>query len=149
MFNEFLADLNFVVGFILFLCYSYQIFYTIVPFSIKPRPHKKIVKKNKIAILIAARNEEKVIGNLLSSIKNQDYDRNYLSVVVIADNCTDNTAKIAKENGATVFERFNQKEIGKGYALDYAISKLRNGGEWQNIDGIIYRFNADGICINP
>lgn len=144
MFNEFLADLNFVVGFILFLCYSYQIFYTIVPFSIKPRPHKKIVKKNKIAILIAARNEEKVIGNLLSSIKNQDYDRNYLSVVVIADNCTDNTAKIAKENGATVFERFNQKEIGKGYALDYAISKLRNGGEWQNIDGIIV-LDADNV----
>ena len=144
MFNEFLADLNFVVGFILFLCYSYQIFYTIVPFSIKPRPHKKIVKKNKIAILIAARNEEKVIGNLLSSIKNQDYDRNYLSVVVIADNCTDNTAKIAKENGATVFERFNKKEIGKGYALDYAISKLRNGGEWQNIDGIIV-LDADNV----
>ena len=144
MFNEFLADLNFVVGFILFLCYSYQIFYTIVPFSIKPRPHKKIVKKNKIAILIAARNEERVIGNLLSSIKNQDYDRNYLSVVVIADNCTDNTAKIAKENGATVFERFNQKEIGKGYALDYAISKLRNGGEWQNIDGIIV-LDADNV----
>ena len=144
MFNEFLASLNFVVGFILFLCYSYQIFYTIVPFSIKPRPHKIPVKKNKFAILIAARNEEKVIGNLLSSINNQDYDADFLDVVVIADNCTDNTANIARECGATVFERFNKKEIGKGYALDYAISKLRKEGIWQEIDGIIV-LDADNV----
>ena len=144
MFNEFLADLNFVVGFILFLCYSYQIFYTIVPFSIKARPHKVPIKKNKIAILIAARNEEKVIGNLLSSINNQDYDADFLEVVVIADNCTDNTAKIARECGAIVFERFNKKEIGKGYALDYAISKLRKEGVWQEIDGIIV-LDADNV----
>ena len=144
MFNEFLADLNFVVGFILFLCYSYQIFYTIVPFSIKARPHKVPMKKNKIAILIAARNEEKVIGNLLSSINNQDYDADFLEVVVIADNCTDNTANIARECGAIVFERFNKKEIGKGYALDYAISKLRKEGMWQEIDGIIV-LDADNV----
>ena len=144
MFNEFLASLNFVVGFILFLCYSYQIFYTIVPFSIKPRPHKIPIKKNKIAILIAARNEEKVIGNLLSSINNQDYDADFLEVVVIADNCTDNTANIARECGATVFERFNKKEIGKGYALDYAISRLRKEGIWQEIDGIIV-LDADNV----
>ena len=144
MFNEFLASLNFVVGFILFLCYSYQIFYTIVPFSIKPRPHKIPIKKNKFAILIAARNEEKVIGNLLSSINNQDYDADFLEVVVIADNCTDNTANIARECGATVFERFNKKEIGKGYALDYAISKLRKEGIWQEIDGIIV-LDADNV----
>ena len=144
MFNEFLASLNFVVGFILFLCYSYQIFYTIVPFSIKARPHKIPVKKNKFAILIAARNEEKVIGNLLSSINNQDYDADFLDVVVIADNCTDNTANIARECGATVFERFNKKEIGKGYALDYAISKLRKEGIWQEIDGIIV-LDADNV----
>lgn len=144
MFNEFLADLNFVVGFILFLCYSYQIFYTIVPFSIKARPHKVPIKKNKFAILIAARNEEKVIGNLLSSINNQDYDADFLEVVVIADNCTDNTANIAKECGVTVFERFNKKEIGKGYALDYAISRLRKEGAWQEIDGIIV-LDADNV----
>jgi hypothetical protein len=68
MFYEFLADLNFVVGFILFLCYSYQIFYSIVPFSLKPKKHRLPIKKNNLAILIAARNEEAVIGNLLDSI---------------------------------------------------------------------------------
>lgn len=144
MFNEFLANLNFVVGFILFLCYSYQIFYTIVPFAIKPRAHKKPIKKHKIAILIAARNEEKVIGELLNSISNQDYDKEYLRAIVVADNCTDKTADIARANGATVFERFNKENIGKGYALDFAIDQLRKNGDWKNIDGIIV-LDADNI----
>ena len=144
MFNEFLADLNFVVGFLLFLCYSYQIFYTIDPFSIRPRPHKRPIKKNKISILIAARNEEKVIGNLLQSIQMQDYDKELLEVVVIADNCIDDTVKIAKAFGATVFERVNKKQIGKGYALDYAISKLRELGKWRELDGIIV-LDADNV----
>lgn len=144
MFYEFLADLNFLVGFVLFLCYSYQIFYTIVPFSIKARKHKEPIKKGKIAILIAARNEEKVIGELLRSIENQNYDKGHLKTVVIADNCTDSTAEIAKSHGATVFERFNKDKIGKGYALDFAIGNLRKSGEWDTIDGVIV-LDADNI----
>ena len=137
MFYEFLADLNFVVGFILLLCYSYQIFYTIVPFSIKPRRHRQPIKKSNIAILIAARNEERVIGELLDSISEQDYDKKHLQTIVIADNCTDSTAQIAKSKGVTVFERFNKKQIGKGYALDFAIDNLRKSGDLGSIDGII------------
>ena len=144
MFNEFLVDLNFVVGFLLFLCYSYQIFYIIVPFAIKPHKHKEPIKKNKIAILIAARNEEAVIGNLLKSIDEQDYEKELLKVVVIADNCTDNTAILARSMGATVFERFNNEKIGKGYALDFAIDKLKENGEWQSLDGVIV-LDADNL----
>ena len=144
MFYEFLADLNFIVGFILFLCYSYQIFYTIVPFSIKPRKHKIPTKKGRIAILIAARNEEKVIGELLHSISLQDYDKKCLQTIVIADNCTDSTAQIAKNNGAIVFERFNKEKIGKGYALDFAIDNLRKSGDLDKIDGIIV-LDADNL----
>lgn len=144
MFYKFLADLNFIIGFLLFLCYSYQIFYTIVPFSLKPKKHKTPIKKGRFAILIAARNEEKVIGNLLQSIALQDYDRELVKTVVIADNCTDQTAKIASSHGATVFERFNKKKIGKGYALDYAIDHLHKSGEWNEIDGVIV-LDADNI----
>ena len=144
MFNEFLADINFFVGFILFLCYSYQIFYSIVPFSIKPKRHRMPLKNHNIVIFIAARNEEAVIGNLLESVNAQDYDKERLKTVVIADNCTDNTASIAREKGATVFERFNKEEIGKGYALDFAIDRLRESGEWESIDGIIV-LDADNL----
>ena len=124
MFYEFLADLNFLVGFILFLCYSYQIFYTIVPFSIKPHRHKTPIKIHNIAILIAARNEQAVIGNLLDSISAQDYPAEHLQTIVIADNCTDSTASLSRERGATVFERFNQEKVGKGYAFD-CFKKIR------------------------
>lgn len=144
MFNEFLADFNFLVGFILFLCYSYQIFYTMVPFSIKPKRHRSPIKKHNIAIFIAARNEEAVIGELLKSISDQDYDKEYLKTIVIADNCTDNTANIARNYGATVFERFNEEKIGKGYALDFAIDSLRECGEWEDIDGVIV-LDADNL----
>ena len=144
MFNEFLADLNFLVGFILFLCYSYQIFYTIVPFSIKPKKKTNPIKVHKITILIAARNEEAVIGNLLESVNAQDYSKDHLRAVVVADNCTDNTANIARSHGAMVFERFNSEQIGKGYALDFAIDRLRQNGEWDDIDGIIV-LDADNL----
>lgn len=144
MFYKFLADLNFVVGFILFLCYSYQIFYTIVPFSLKMRRHKTPIKQSRIAILIAARNEEAVIGQLLRSIQNQDYEKSLLDVVVIADNCTDSTATVARQFGATVFERFNKEKIGKGYALDYAIDNLQESGDWEKIDGVIV-LDADNL----
>ena len=144
MFYEFLADLNFFVGFILFLCYSYQIFYTIVPFSLKPKRHKEPIKKNNIAILIAARNEEAVIGQLLESISKQDYDKSLLNIVVVADNCTDSTATISRQKGAIVFERFNKEKIGKGYALDYAIEKLKEIRAWEKLDGIIV-LDADNL----
>lgn len=144
MFYEFLADMNFVVGFILFLCYSYQIFYSIVPFSLKPKKHRLPTKKSNIAILIAARNEEAVIGNLLDSINAQDYDKELLHPIVIADNCTDGTAQLARRHGATVFERFNKEKIGKGYALDYAIDNLRKSNIWESFDGVIV-LDADNI----
>ena len=50
-------------------------------------------KKHKFMAIIPAHNEEKVIVNLIESLKNQDYDKNLYDIYVIADNCTDNTAK--------------------------------------------------------
>ncbi|MBR1376216.1 MAG: glycosyltransferase family 2 protein [Bacilli bacterium] len=56
--------------------------------------------KTRFAILIAARNEEKVIGNLIGSLKKQNYPEDLYKIYVIANNCTDNTAKVAKKAGA-------------------------------------------------
>ena len=49
-------------------------------------------KKHKFMAIIPAHNEEMVIGNLIESLKNQDYDKDLYDIYVIADNCTDNTA---------------------------------------------------------
>ena len=62
-------------------------------------------KDHKFMAILPAHNEENVIGNLIESLKKQDYPANLIDIYVIADNCTDNTVKIAKEAGAIVLER--------------------------------------------
>ena len=71
------------------------------------RKFKEAKQKHKYAILIAARNEKNVIGNLIDSINKQDYPKEKLTIFVVADNCTDNTAEIAREHGAICYERFD------------------------------------------
>ncbi len=82
-------------------------------------------KNHKFMAILPAHNEEKVIGNLIDSLKNQDYPKELLDIYVIADNCTDNTAKIAKEAGAIVLER-NEEDPNKktkGAALQWFLNK--------------------------
>lgn len=74
--------------------------------------------------VISARNEEKVIANLIESLKLQAYPKNKLDIYVIADNCTDNTAQIAREAGAIVYERFDETKKTKGYALEWFFEKV-------------------------
>ena len=78
-------------------------------------------KNHKYAVVIPARNEEPVIKNLINSIKKQDYPSELVTIFVIADNCTDNTAKVARENGAICYEHFNPDERTKGFALKYGL----------------------------
>lgn len=85
---------------------------------------KNYTPKNKFALLIAAHNEEVVIGNLIESMLKLDYPRDMYDIFVIADNCTDNTAKISAEYGVNVCERFNEEKRGKGYALEWMFAKL-------------------------
>ena len=75
-----------------------------------------------IAVLIPAHNEaleiEATVRGVLSQLTTQD------SLIVIADNCQDETAKIAAKTGAKVIERNNDSQRGKGYALDYGCQFL-------------------------
>ena len=107
------------------ICYAYQILYIAEVLCKSKRNKREASAQHKFAVLIAARNEEKVIGNLLDSIDRQDYPKELVDVFVIADNCTDSTAEIARSCGARVFERFDAKAIGKGYALDYGYHRIQ------------------------
>ncbi|MDJ0729171.1 MAG: glycosyltransferase family 2 protein [Crocosphaera sp.] len=73
-------------------------------------------------ILIPAHNEAKVITQCLNSLLPQLTSND--EVIVIADNCIDNTAHIVKEKGLTVIERYNNQQRGKGYAIDYGLKYL-------------------------
>ena len=130
MVDQFFSQISFVdiFNFSVFLaftiCYAYQLFYVVKVLVTKPT--QLTAKKNhRYAVLISARNESAVIGNLIHSIKVQNYPAELIDVFVVADNCTDNTAEIAEEAGAIVFRRFNDELIGKGYALDFAIKAIR------------------------
>jgi len=99
-------------------------------------------KNHKFAVLVAAHNEEKVISGIIKSLKAQAYSRDMFDIFVIADNCTDKTAEIARASGVEVIERFDNTKKGKGFALEYAfdyIFSLDKGHEYAVI------FDADNI----
>lgn len=89
---------------------------------------KKDVKsaepKKSFALLVAAHNEERVIEDIIHSLKILDYPKELYDIFVIADNCTDRTAAISRAAGALVYERFNKTKRGKGYALEWMFEKI-------------------------
>jgi cellulose synthase/poly-beta-1,6-N-acetylglucosamine synthase-like glycosyltransferase len=78
-----------------------------------------------LAVLICARNESAVIGDLIDSLHAQTYPAQYVHIFVMADNCTDDTAAVAASHGARVYVRHNTELVGKGYALQALLSHLR------------------------
>lgn len=76
----------------------------------------------RLAVLIPAHNEASEIGATLEKIMPQLTEQEQL--VVIADNCSDETAAIARQFGATVVERQDNERRGKGYALDFGLRLL-------------------------
>ena len=77
------------------LCYFYQAVYTVYALFHKKKPLAE-GGRNRLAVLICARNEEGVIENLICSLLAQDYDKALTSIFVVADNCTDQTASVAE-----------------------------------------------------
>jgi len=78
----------------------------------------------RFAIVVPAHNEELSIEKTLSSLFAINYPREHVDVVVIADNCTDRTAELARDQGAIVYERTNLELRGKGYALRWCFDIL-------------------------
>lgn len=101
-------------------------------------------KNHKYAICIAARNEEAVIGNLLDSIRQQDYPAELLTVFVVADNCTDATATVAREKGAVCYERFNDRDKTKGFALQFLFDRIGRDYGIESFEGY-FIFDADNL----
>lgn len=140
---SFVDIFNFCVFVAFTCCYMYQLFYVFVVLTRKA-PKAEAKKNHKFAVMIAARNESAVISDLIGSIKMQNYPQELIDIYVIADNCTDDTAAIARNAGATVFTRFNSEQVGKGYALDYGLKSI-----WKEFPGKGYEayfvFDADNV----
>jgi len=125
------------------LLFFYQFFYTFyVLFSKEKEKPLLTDKMHKFGVIVSARNEEQVIGQLLDSIQKQNYPAHLIRMMVIADNCSDNTADVSREHGAYVLVRNNTELIGKGYALDYLFAHLREEGD--DCDAYVV-FDADNL----
>ena len=101
-------------------------------------------RRHRYAIVIAARNEEAVIGRLLESIRLQDYPSELLTVFVVADNCTDGTAQAARRGGAVCYERCDPDHRTKGYALEYLFSCIARDYGTDAFEGY-FVFDADNL----
>ena len=138
-----LSYLNFIIAALFAACYCYQFIFAVVRLA-KKRRSFEAKKLCRYAVLIAARNESAVIGQLIDSIQGQDYPRELLDIYVVADNCTDDTAKIAEARGAAVYERQNKELVGKGYALHFLLGKIKEEHGGTPYDGY-FVFDADNL----
>ena len=109
------------------------------------RKLRRLEEKNyRFAVVSCARNEEAVIGQLLDSLQHQRYPRECFDLFVVADNCTDETAAVARAHGATVLERQDPSHVGKGYALRWAFERLFRS--WGDRYDAVVLFDADNLA---
>lgn len=144
---NFIMYFNLTIFILFTLCYSYQLYYVayVLWSRKKPLPFADAeVKLHRYAFVTSARNESNVIAELIESIQAQDYPKELIDIYVIADNCTDNTAEIARSCGAKVYERFNTQLIGKGYALDEFFGYIHREMPAHTYDGF-FIFDADNL----
>ena len=136
-------DIYNILGLILSFVVIHKAFYFVIGMFFT-RKFKVAKVKHKYAICIAARNEKYVIGNLIDSISKQDYPKDLLTVFVVADNCTDDTADIVRSKGAICYERFDDIHKTKGYALQYLFDKIEEDYGRMSFDGY-FIFDADNL----
>lgn len=106
----------------------YLVSLALASFFARPRRGGEPPRAYDLAVLVPAHNEAALIARCLESLAGQDYPIERYSVVVIADNCTDDTAAIAASCGARVFTRESNAR-GKGQALRWAMEQLLNDAD--------------------
>ena len=144
---ETLKAVSRIISVLFVICYANQLVYIFVSLLSGKKGRKGdraiSLKRNRYAVLICARNEEEVIGDLIRSVRKQTYPSQLVDTYVMADNCTDGTARAAENAGAYVFERNDRSRVGKGYALDALLRNIRET-EPEGYDGY-FVFDADNI----
>ena len=122
----------------------YQAVCILISLFTKPIKFPDAPMDKRYAVLISARNEANVIGNLITCIQTQTYPTELVDIWLVADNCTDNTAEVARNMGCHVIERFNKELVGKGYALTYLLDQMNDSGASDPYDAF-FVFDADNV----
>lgn len=147
---ETLRIINTVLGAIVTVLYAYQFVFIPLQWILWGRKKKRLknmpkpeLTGNRYAVLICARNESNVIGDLINSIKEQTYGQDKLTIFVAADNCTDDTAEKCRSMGAVVYERFDKEHVGKGYAMDLLMRSIKR--DYPDAFDGFFVFDADNL----
>ncbi len=122
--SEYYFYFSLILQFFIVSTCIYFFIITIVGWNSKNRSEKGHPPTKRFAVVVAAHNEELVIENIVKNLSSLKYPKELYDIFVIADNCTDNTAQIARTAGAFVYERFNKVDIGKGYALKWMFDQI-------------------------
>ena len=98
--------------------------------------------ENTFALIVCAHNERQVIGQLVENLKQLNYSDKLYDIFVVADNCKDQTAAVARKAGAIVYERFSETGKGKGFAMEWMFQRLF--GLHREYDAVCV-FDADNL----
>ena len=126
----------------------YQLVLSIFGFTRKTKDYKDHDPQSRFLILVPAHNEEKVIGDIIENLRHMEYPGELYDFYIIADNCTDRTADVARQMGANVIETFKDGPdgpTGKPIALKKALDQL---GDYQVRYDLMMIFDADNL-IDP
>ena len=134
---------NFVMFLFFTFAYLYQFIFILMVLRKGDVKLPEAKRQHRYAFFIAAHNEEEVIGNLVRSIKAQDYPADLIETFVVADACTDNTAEEARRAGAIVYERNDLARKGKSWVMDYGFNRILN--EYGDKFEAYFVFDADNI----
>ena len=132
-------------GLLLMFFMFHQIVIGLFGFKKQTKDYTDHEPESRFLVLIPAHNEERVIGDIIRNLEDMDYPRELYDYYVIADNCVDRTAEVAREAGANVIE--TRKETpdaptGKPIALRKALAVL---GDYQNRYDLMMIFDADNL----
>ena len=106
------------------VCAGYLYCLTLLSGRRAPGPDRPAKAGLRFAIVVPAHNEESNVATTVQSLSALDYPPELRTVLVVADNCTDQTAEAARAAGAAVLERKDESKRGKGYALSFAFDRL-------------------------
>ena len=145
IFRMVLEGIGGAAGLLLMFSIFYQIVIGLFGFKKETKDYADHDPESRFLVLIPAHNEERVIGDIIRNLEDMDYPRELYDYYVIADNCTDRTAEVAREAGANVIETRKEtpdSPTGKPIALRKALNSL---GDYQNRYDLMMVFDADNL----
>jgi len=129
----------------LLIIMSWQLLISFFGYKRKTKDYQDHEPQTRFLVLVPAHNEEKVIGDIIDNLSHMEYPRELYDFYILADNCTDRTAEVARQMGANVLEFFKDgpdAPTGKPIALQKALKAI---GNYQEKYDLVMFFDADNL----